>query len=88
MSWKIKFDPRVLDELEKLDRLVQVRITKFLYQRIAPCGNPRILGKMLKGDLANLFRYRVGDYRIICHIKDKELEVLVIKVGHRKNIYN
>ena len=88
MSWKIKIDPRALNELEKLDQVVRVRVTKFIYQKIASSENPRIFGKMLKGDLGDFFRYRVGDYRILCHIKDKEFEVLVIKVGHRRNVYN
>jgi mRNA interferase RelE/StbE len=74
--------------LERLDRAVQRRITRFLKERIATSENPRRLGKSLSGKFAGLWRYRVGDYRIICLIKDADLLVEVVAVGHRTDIYH
>ncbi len=62
-------------------------ITQYLRKRIEPLDDPRQLGKSLKGELSNLWRYRVGDYRLICEINENELIVLVVRVGHRKGIY-
>ncbi|TVQ46350.1 MAG: type II toxin-antitoxin system RelE/ParE family toxin [Gloeocapsa sp. DLM2.Bin57] len=87
MTWQIKFDPRAQKELKKLDKKIQKRIIFYLKERIVCEDNPRCLGSALKGDKTGLWRYRVGDYRIICKIKDDELLVLVIKVGHRGSTY-
>lgn len=87
MSWVYRFDQRALKEFKKLDRQVQIQILGYLDERVAGNGDPRRFGKGLKADLAGLWRYRVGDYRVLCQIKDGELLVLVIDVGHRRNIY-
>jgi len=63
------------------------RITHYLRKRIEPLDDPRQLGKPLTGNLSTLWRYRVGDYRLICELKENELIVLVVRVGHRKGIY-
>jgi mRNA interferase RelE/StbE len=76
-----------LKELRKLDRKAQQDIIGYLDSRVAGKNDPRRFGKGLHADLAGLWRYRVGDYRILCQIKDGLLLVLVISVGHRKNIY-
>ena len=88
MSWVYRFDERALRELKKLDRQAQKDIIAYLDKRIAGRADPRRFGKGLRADLAGLWRYRVGAYRIICQIKDRELLVLVISVGHRKSIYD
>lgn len=88
MTWKIEFDSDVEKELRKLDRQVQKAILTYLRERVAKSNNPRDFGKPLRGDKSGFWRYRINDYRIICRILDKEIVVLVIKVGHRKNIYN
>lgn len=88
MAWKIKIDPAAERELAHLDSQIAKRILKFLQKRIAPLENPRSIGKPLKGvQFGEFWRYRVGDYRIITHIEDDALMVLVLRIGHRKNIY-
>lgn len=87
MSWVYRFDGRALKELKKLGRQAQRDILAYLDERVAGDADPRRFGKGLKADLAGLWRYRVGDYRILCEIKDRELFVLVVAVGHRKDIY-
>ena len=87
MSWVCKFDRRALRELNKLDSQSQQKILAYLEERIELDADPRRSGKRLKANLAGLWRYRVGNYRIICQIVDNELIVLVLAVGHRKTIY-
>ncbi len=87
MVWKVEFDSAALDDLKRLDRPVQVRITRYLRERIATGDNPRRLGKALHGDKSGLWRYRAGDYRLLCRIEDKVLTVLVIAIGHHSDIY-
>lgn len=87
MSWVYRFHEKALKELKKLGHSAQAEIIKYLDERVAGVRDPRRQGKALSADLAGLWRYRVGDYRILCHIKDRELLVLVVSVGHRKNVY-
>jgi mRNA interferase RelE/StbE len=87
MSWVYRFDDRALKELRKLGKQAQAGIISYLDERVAGDGDPRRFGKGLKSDLAGLWRYRVGDYRILCQIKDGELLVLVVAVGHRRDVY-
>lgn len=90
MNWVYRFDERALKELRKLGKQAQRDIIAYLDERVAGDGDPRHFGKGLKADLANLaglWRYRVGDYRILCQIKDGELLVLVVAVGRRRDVY-
>jgi len=87
MSWAYRFDERALKELRKLGKQAQREIIFYLDERIAGKGDPRRFGKGLKADLAGLWRYRVGDYRILCQIRNGEFMVLVVAVGHRRDIY-
>jgi mRNA interferase RelE/StbE len=87
VSWVYRFDGRALKELKKLGHSAQRDIIAYLDQRVASNADPRRFGKGLKADLAGLWRYRVGAYRILCQIKDQELLVLVVAVGHRKDVY-
>jgi len=87
MSWVYRFDERALKELRKLGKQAQRDILAYLDERVAGEGDPRRFGKGLKADLSGLWRYRVGDYRIVCQIKDRELLVLVVVVGHRRDVY-
>lgn len=86
MAWEIKFDEGVERTLGKLDKQTAKRIVRKLRQ-IAQLDNPRQLGKALTGNLSGLWRYRVGDWRIICYLEDAELVVLVIDVDHRRQVY-
>ncbi len=88
MTWKIEFDSDVEKDLKKLGHTAQKRIIKFLKEKITPVQDPRIYGKALCGNLLGLWRYRVGDYRVISKIEDDVFTVLIIKVGHRKEIYD
>jgi len=87
MSWVYRFDDRALKELRKLGKPAQRDIIAYLDEKIAGDGHPRRFGKGLKADLAGVWRYRVGDYRILCQIRDAELLVLVVAAGHRRDIY-
>ena len=87
MSWVYRFDERALKELRKLGKQAQRDIITYLDGRTAGDGDPRRFGKGLKADRAGLWRYRVGHYRILCQIKDGELLVLVVAVGHRRDVY-
>jgi len=71
----------------KLDRAAQRSIQRFLRDRLSPADNPRQWGKPLQGEKRGLWRYRVGDYRLICDIQDEQITVLVLEAGHRKNVY-
>jgi mRNA interferase RelE/StbE len=87
LTWTIEYDPRVEKDLRKLDRAVQKEILDYLDTRIAFAENPRVFGKPLRHALKGLWRYRIGDYRIICEIQDERLVVLVVAVGHRSSVY-
>ena len=85
MAWKIEFTPDAVKQLGKIDKENAKRIGKYLRERVAL--NPRQQGKALKGQQREFWRFRVGDFRILAHIEDERVVVLVVKVGHRKEIY-
>jgi len=88
MAWSIDFDPRAQKELDRLDPQVARRITRFLLDRLAPLENPRSIGEALKGtEFGDLWKYRVGDYRIIVSIEDKLVRILVVRIGNRREVY-
>ena len=88
MVWKIELDPAVERELDKLDPPVAKRILKFLYRRVAALDDPRSIGDSLKGSLlGDLWKYRVGNYRIIADIEDVALKILVVRIGNRSDVY-
>lgn len=87
LAWTIEYSDTALKKLEKLDRKSARAIADYMDERIAPCDNPRDFGKALAGSLKGRWRFRVGDYRVICSIKDDRLVVLVIDVGHRREVY-
>lgn len=87
MAYKITLTKTAEKDLSKLDKQSAFRIIKFLKERVAVSDNPKQLGKQLTGTLKPFWRFRVGDYRIICDINDDKLVILTLKIGHRKNIY-
>lgn len=87
MAWTIDYSERALKSLKKMDKQNAKRILDFLEQRIAILDDPRTSGKPLKGDLGIFWRYRVGDYRVLCEIQDSKLVILTALIGHRKEIY-
>ncbi len=88
MVWHINITDSAKKQLQKLDRQTAQRITSYLRDRIMLLDNPRAVGGALQGSrLGELWKYRVGDYRIIARIKDQELEILVVEIGHRREVY-
>jgi len=85
LTWKIEWDARAQKELKTLDKQIQKRILAYIRERTA--DNPRYFGKALSYDKVGLWRYRVGDCRIICRLDDFQLIVLVLAVAHRKEVY-
>jgi mRNA interferase RelE/StbE len=87
LVWQIEFDSEAENDLKKIDREMQRRIMRYLRERIATGKDPRRFGAPLRRELSGLWKYRLGDYRIICRIEDKKVVVYVIRIGHRKDIY-
>lgn len=87
MKYKILFDKNVDKQLKKIDKTQQRIIVNWIAKNLENTSNPRILGKSLKGNLKDYWRYRVGDYRIIAEINDDEIRILIIEIGNRKDIY-
>ena len=88
MIWTVELDPSVERELGKMDPQHAKRILRFLFERLSHLDDPRSIGEALKGSrFDSLWKYRVGEFRIICSIEDNVSQVLVIKVGNRKEVY-
>ena len=86
MAWTISYTDSARKQLRKLDQQVARKILDYMDARVT--DYPRAVGKALKGELGEIWRYRVGDARVLCDIQDQELIVLVVKLGHRKNVYD
>ena len=87
MAWTIDYLTSAKRELRKLDRQAASRIIDYLDDRVAPLGNPRSLGIALANSKEQLWRYRIGDYRVICEIHDARPIVLVVRIGYRSEVY-
>ncbi len=87
LTWKVEWDDRARKELRKLDSPIQKEILSYLRVRIAGSKDPRVFGQSLSGNKAGLWRYRIGNYRLICRIEDHIFIVFVVGVGHRKEVY-
>ena len=88
MAWSIELDRVAERELDKRDPQIARRILSFLFERVAQLDNPRSIGEALTGaKLGSLWKYRVGDYRLISSIEDDRLVVLVVKIGNRREVY-
>ena len=86
MAWKIEFDDGIEKALKRLSLVNRARVIRYLEDRVAT-GNPRSLGQAMQGDFAGLWRYRVGDYRVVAKIIDQRLVILVVDVDHRSAVY-
>ena len=85
MAWQIELDRAAVKELDALDPPVAKRILKFLSDRVAPLDDPRSIGEALTGALlGSLWKYRMGDCRIICSVEDGVVQILVVKIGNRR----
>lgn len=88
MAWTIEFTDKARKALKKIATSEAGRIVAYLEERVMRLDNPRQLGEALKGTaLGHLWRYRVGDYRVLCEIKDNKLIVLVVDIDHRRQVY-
>lgn len=88
MTWKINWLENARKQLRKLDKASQAKILNYMRVRVASAAHPSDFGKPLRHEKYGLWRYRVGDNRVICQIQDEALTVLVVQVGHRKKVYH
>lgn len=87
-TWKIEVSPLADRQLDKLDSQISRRIEKFLHERVAMLEDPRSIGEALRGSrLGEFWKYRVGDWRIICDIQDEKLIILALQIGHHREVY-
>jgi mRNA interferase RelE/StbE len=87
LGWRVELDAAALRQLRKIDRTWQQQILAYL-DEIAELPDPHVRGKPLRSNLGGLWRYRVSDYRLICRFQDDVLIVRVVKIGHRRHVYN
>ena len=87
MSYSVETTPRLDKEFKKLDRYTQKMIKAWIVKNLVDCDNPRVHGKALTANRTGQWRYRIGDYRLICLIKDNELIILAMTIGHRREVY-
>jgi len=87
MPWTIEYLQSAKKGAKKLSPQNRKKVRAFLEERIASMEDPRQLGKPLKGTLSEFWRYRVGDFRILCQLQDQKLVVLVVRIAHRKDVY-
>ena len=88
MAWRVEWDERAVNDAKKLEPQARKRILTYLRERIATDKDPRRFGKPLLADKSGLWRYRVGDHRIVCRIETERVVVLVLAVGHRSTVYD
>jgi mRNA interferase RelE/StbE len=87
LVWEIEYTGRAKRDLKKLDKPIAKRIVDYMDVQIGNLDDPKQAGKSLTGDLGAYWRYRVGDHRVICEIQDKIITVVVLKIGHRRDVY-
>ncbi len=87
MAWTVEISAFAQKQLGKLDKPVAGRILDWLDDRVEGCKNPRHFGEPLAGELCGLWRYRIGDFRVICEIRDGQLTVMAVSIGHRREVY-
>ena len=86
-KYKVEYTERAIKSLRKLDKHTRKLIVAWIDKNLVDCENPRVHGKGLVQNRSGEWRYRVGNYRIICEIKEKEIVILVLEIGHRREIY-
>lgn len=87
IEYRVTFTEKAKKEFKKLDKYTASLIIGWIEKNLEGCTNPRQHGKSLIGDKSGQWRYRIGDYRLICEIQDQQITILILEVGHRKNIY-
>ncbi len=88
MSYRIRYDKRAYKALAKIDKHTRMLILSYIDKYLEGCENPRLKGKALGGDKAGMWRYRIGDYRVLAKIDDEAVTVYIFKIGHRRETYS
>ena len=86
-GYSVEYSERAIKELKKLDRYTRQMIYAWIGKNLVGCENPRKQGKGLTANRSGQWRYRIGDYRLICEIKDDVLVILALSAGHRREVY-
>jgi len=87
MKWIVRILPQAVKSLKNIDKSNQKRLLNFINNDLPALENPRQIGKALQGNLQGMWRYRVGDFRLLCRIFDSEVIITVVEIGHRSKIY-
>lgn len=87
MEYKVIFSDKAKKQFKKIDKHISSLLVGWIEKNLEGCTNPRLHGKSLVGDKSGQWRYRIGDYRLICEIHDEEITILVLEAGHRREIY-
>jgi mRNA interferase RelE/StbE len=87
LAWTIDYTQTARKQLKKLDKPLAARILDYMDDRVSKQEDPRTLGKALTGPLGTLWRYWIGDYRVICELQDGAARILVLQIGHRREVY-
>jgi mRNA interferase RelE/StbE len=87
MAWKVEISPAALKQLNQLDKPLSRRILRFLHERVEKLDDPRTVGGKRQGTLSEFCKCRAGDYRLICSLEDDRLVVLLLRIGHRREVY-
>ena len=88
MIYHVEFSKEALKTLKKLDKYTSLLIISWIRKNLEGCSDPRIHGKGLTANRSGEWRYRIGDYRLISHIQDDRVVILILEIGHRKEIYS
>jgi mRNA interferase RelE/StbE len=88
MIYRVRFTEAAIKKLKKLDRHTALLITAWVRKHLEGCENPRLHGKSLTAGLSRKWRYRVGDYRLIADISDETVTILILIIGHRRDVYD
>ena len=87
MSYKVEYSKTTKKQIKKMDPYIKIMIMNWINKNLVGCNDPREQGKALRGNSENQWRYRVGDYRLICDIVDDRLILLILSIGHQKEVY-
>lgn len=85
--YHVEYGKTAAKQLKKMDRKIAAFIVSYIDEKLVNCENPRLFGKALKGDFSEIWRYRVGDYRILAKIEDNRVIITIVEIGHRKEVY-
>ena len=87
MKYRVEYTKTAVKQLKKMDKKIAALILSYLEEKLVDCENPRLFGKALQGNLDDIWRYRVGEYRILAKIEDDAVVIVIVEIGHRKMIY-